>query len=108
MNKILCILMAFVVLAFTGCTPIQPPASDQEVASDEYSDEEVIVESDDAIDPEEMRLREGDGYMMNLVDSYTIPVAEGDSEATPDEVLIDSSGKEYKIVEHIGPDTVQE
>ena len=107
MNKILCILVAFVAFAFAGCTPIQPSASDQ-VASDEYSDEEVIVESDDAIDPEEMRLREGDGYMMNLVDSYTIPVAEGDSEATPEDVLIDSSGKEYKIVEHIGPDTVQE
>ena len=92
MNKILCMLVAFLVVAFAGCTPIQPSSSDQ-AASDEYSDEEVIVESDDAIDPEEMRLREGDGYMMNLVDSYTIPVAEGDSEATPEDVLIDSSGK---------------
>ena len=47
----------------------------------EYSDEEVIVESDDGIDPEEQRLREGDGYMMNLVESYTMPIAEGDSES---------------------------
>ena len=108
MNKILCVLIALVVVVFAGCAPIQPPATDQEVSSSEYSDEEVIVESDDGVSPEEMRLREGDGYMMNLVDSYTIPVAEGDSEATPDQVLIDSSGKEYKIVNHIGPDTPQE
>ncbi len=108
MNKILCVLIAFVVVVFAGCAPIQPPSSNEEVAVDEYSDEEVIVESDDGMDPEEMRLREGDGYMMNLVEKYTVPVAEGDSEATPDQVLIDSSGKEYKIVDHIGPDTPQE
>ena len=107
MKKLLLMLMILTVSIIAGCEPIQPPA-ENEVAVAEYSDEEVIVESDDGIDPEEQRLREGDGYMMNLVESYTMPIAEGDSEAAPDEVLIDASGKEYKIVEHIGPGTVQE
>ncbi len=103
MKKLLVVLGLVAVL--TGCEPVQPPASDEEVMVDEYSDEEVIVESDEGFDPEEVRLRQGDGYMMNLVDSYTMPVDDGDVTATSEEVLIDSSGKEYKIVDHVGFDT---
>ena len=106
MKKLLLMLMILSVSVITGCESMQSTTG-EEVTVDEYSDEEVIVESDDGMDPEEQRLREGDGYMMNLVESYTMPISEGDSEASPEEVLIDSSGKEYKIVDHIGPETIQ-
>ncbi len=104
-------LLALLIIAagvMAGCTPVQPPAAEEEVTTEEFSEEEVVVESDDGMDPEEARLRQGDGYMMNLVDNYTMPIADGDTEATPDQVLTDSAGKEYKIVDHIGPETPQE
>ncbi len=107
MKNMLLALLLLAAGAMSGCTPVQPPAADEEVTA-EYSDEEVVVESDDGMDPEEAKLRQGDGYMMNLVDNYTMPVADGDAEATPDQVLTDSAGKEYKIVDHIGPDTPQQ
>ncbi len=106
MKMFLTLMMALLISVIAGCAPVSPPSDDSDVAmNDEYSDEEVIVESDDGMDADERILREGDGRYMNLVETYTMPADEADISATPDQVLLDANGKEYKIVDHIGPDS---
>ena len=106
MKTFLAILFLVTVVICSGCTQTTATSSGntEEVSINEYADEEVVVESDDGYDAEAERLLRGNGYFMNVVESYTMPATDADAAASPDTVLKDTNGEPYKIVKHIGLD----